>query len=320
MTGIVFASHGGLAEGVRDSLKMLLGEQEELACVSLAPSMSPDELRAALVAATEGFSDSADVLVLVDLWGGTPFNQSSALLADHEGWAVVTGLNLPMAIEACSSREPGSTARDLAAQLVVEGRRGVRALPEELMPKPRRAVAAPAAAPGAAPAGEGGLNISWVRIDSRLLHGQVAMAWSKEIRPDRIIVVSDAVAHDQLRKDLITQAAPPGIKANVCPIDKLVQITRDPRFSRTTALLLFETPQDLVRVVEAGVKVDHVNVGSMAHSAGKVAINGTVSIDADDARALKALHDRGIKLGWQKVPADHEEPVWPLVEKSGLLG
>ena len=67
------------------------------------------------------------------------------------------------------------------------------------------------------------------------------------------------------------------------------------------------------------MKVDHVNVGSMAHSAGKVAINGTVSIDADDARALKVLHDRGIKLGWQKVPADHEEPVWPLVEKSGLL-
>ena len=78
MTGIVLASHGGLAEGVRDSLKMLLGEQEEFACVSLAPSMSPDELRAALVAATEGFSDPADVLVLVDLWGGTPFNQLGA--------------------------------------------------------------------------------------------------------------------------------------------------------------------------------------------------------------------------------------------------
>ena len=319
MTGIVLASHGGLAEGVRDSLRMLLGDQADLACVSLAPSMSPEELHEALATAAKGLSDPEDVLVLVDLWGGTPFNQSSALLAEHEGWAVVTGLNLPMAIEACSSRAEGSTARDLAGQLVVEGRRGVRVQPEELMPKARRSAAAPAAAVAAAPAGEGGLNISWVRIDSRLLHGQVAMAWSKEIRPDRIIVVSDAVAHDQLRKDLITQAAPPGIKANVCPVDKLVQITRDPRFSRTSALLLFETPQDLLRVVEAGVKIDHVNVGSMAHSAGKIAINGTVSIDADDARAFKALHDHGCELGWQKVPADHEEPVWPLVEKSGLL-
>lgn len=318
MTGIILASHGRLAEGVEDSLGMLLGKQDDLACISLEPTMSPDDLRSRLEAAASSLSDPADVLLLVDLWGGTPFNQASALLAEHPGWALLTGLNLPMAIEACSSRQEGTTASMLASQLVIEGRRGVRVLPETLMPKARRS-AAPAAAPVSARGGEGGLRISWVRIDSRLLHGQVAMAWSKEIRPDRIIVVSDAVAHDQLRKDLITQAAPPGIKANVCPVSKLVDITKDPRFSQTTALLLFETPQDLVRVVEAGVKIGHVNVGSMAHSAGKVAINGTVSIDADDARALKVLHDHGCELGWQKVPADHEEPVWPLVEKSGLL-
>lgn len=326
MTGIVLASHGGLAEGVRDSLGMLLGEQADLACVSLLPSMSPDELRGSLEAAAAGLEDPEDVLVLVDLWGGTPFNQASALLASHEGWAVVTGLNLPMAIEACTSRGEGATARSLAGQLLVEGRRAVRVLPEGLAP--RRAVApsgasdtgAHAAHAACATGAGGGLEIKWVRIDTRLLHGQVAMAWSKEIRPDRIIVVSDAVAHDELRKNLITQAAPPGIKANVCPVSKLVQLVGDPRFSATSALLLFETPQDVVRAMEGGVRISHVNVGSMAHSAGKVAINGTVSIDADDARALRDLHDRGCELGWQKVPSDREEPVWPLVEKSGLLG
>lgn len=322
MTGIVLASHGGLAEGVRDSLGMLLGEQADLACVSLLPSMSPEELRGSLEEAASGLTDPEDVLVLVDLWGGTPFNQASALLSAHGGWAVVTGLSLPMAIEACTSRDEGACARSLAGQLLVEGRRAVRVLPEELAPR-RAAASVPVAGAGVtAPAAgaEGGLKIKWVRIDTRLLHGQVAMAWSKEVRPDRIIVVSDAVAHDELRKSLITQAAPPGIKANVCPVSKLVQLVGDPRFSATSALLLFETPQDVVRAMEGGVRISHVNVGSMAHSAGKVAINGTVSIDAADARALKDLHDRGCELGWQKVPADREEPVWPLVEKSGLLG
>ena len=321
MVGIVFASHGGLAEGVIDSVTMVFGEQRDLACVSLKPSMAPEEFRAELEAAVRGLSDPEDVLVLVDLWGGTPFNQVSALLDQHEGWALLTGLNLPMAIEACASRMAGSSAHELAGQLLVEGRRGVRVLPEGLAPKASRsAAAAPGAAGTAAPAaGEGGLRIKWVRIDSRLLHGQVAMAWSKEIRPDRIIVVSDNVAHDELRKNLITQAAPPGIKANVCPVSKLIEIARDPRFSRTSALLLFEFPQDVVRVIEGGVPLEHINVGSMAHSAGKIAINGTVSIDADDAQAFKWLHDHGCKLGWQKVPADREEPVWPLVEQSGLL-
>ena len=319
MVGIVLASHGGLAEGVKDSLSMVFGAQEDLACVTLKPSVAPEEFRAALDVAAAGLSEPENVLVLVDLWGGTPFNQTSAALAEHDGWAVVTGLNLPMAVEACAARMTATSARDMAAQLLVEGRRGVRVLPEELAPKTRRAPAVAASTAAAASGGTGGLQIKWIRIDTRLLHGQVAMAWSKEIRPDRIIVVSDAVAHDELRKNLITQAAPPGIKANVCPVSKLIEITRDPRFSQTTALLLFETPQDVVRALEGGVEMKHINVGSMAHSAGKIAINGTVSIDADDARALKKLHDHGCDLGWQKVPADHEEPIWPLVEQSGLL-
>lgn len=320
MVGIVFASHGGLAEGVKDSVSMVFGEQPDVVAVSLLPSMAPEEFRTALESAVATLSEPENVLMLIDLWGGTPFNQTSAALAEHSGWAVVTGLNLPMAIEACASRGSATNARDLAGQLMVEGRRGVRVFPEDLAPQAKRAAAATSAAHAApAPAGEGGLQIKWTRIDSRLLHGQVAMAWSKEIQPDRIIVVSDNVAHDELRKNLITQAAPPGIKANVCPVSKLIQIAHDPRFARTTALLLFETPQDVLRVIEGGVPLEHINVGSMAHSAGKIAINGTVSIDADDAEAFKQLHDRGCKLGWQKVPADHEEPVWPLVEKSGLL-
>lgn len=319
MVGIVLASHGGLAEGVKDSLSMVFGDQADLAVVSLKPSMAPEEFRNALEQAAGALSEPENVLVLVDLWGGTPFNQASAVLEGHPGWAIVTGLNLPMAIEACAARMGAVQARDMAGQLLVEGRRGVAVKPEELAPKARRATAAPTADVATPATGEGGLQIKWVRIDSRLLHGQVAMAWSKEIRPDRIIVVSDNVAHDELRKNLITQAAPPGIKANVCPVSKLIEIAHDPRFSRTSALLLFEFPQDVVRVIEGGVPLDHINVGSMAHSAGKIAINGTVSIDADDARAFKALHDHGCKLGWQKVPADREEPVWPLVEQSGLL-
>ena len=319
MVGIVLASHGGLAEGVKDSLSMVFGEQADMAVVSHKPSMAPEEFRAALEQAAGSLSEPENVLVLVDLWGGTPFNQASAVLDEHTGWAIVTGLNLPMAIEACAARMGATSARDMAGQLLVEGRRGVAVKPEELAPKAKRPAAAPAGGTAAPASGDGGLEIKWVRIDSRLLHGQVAMAWSKEIRPDRIIVVSDNVAHDELRKNLITQAAPPGIKANVCPVSKLIEIAHDPRFSRTSALLLFEFPQDVVRAIEGGVPLKHINVGSMAHSAGKIAINGTVSIDADDARAFQRLHELGCDLGWQKVPADREEPVWPLVEKSGLL-
>lgn len=60
--------------------------------------------------------------------------------------------------------------------------------------------------------GDGKIKFVLARIDSRLLHGQVATAWTKATQPNRIIVVSDAVAKDDLRKKLIEQAAPPGVK------------------------------------------------------------------------------------------------------------
>ena len=68
--------------------------------------------------------------------------------------------------------------------------------------------------------GDGKIKIVLARVDSRLLHGQVATAWTKSVNPSRIIVVSDAVAKDDLRKKLIEQAAPPGVKANVIPVEK----------------------------------------------------------------------------------------------------
>ena len=87
------------------------------------------------------------------------------------------------------------------------------------------------------------------------MHGQVATTWTKTTQPNRIIVVSDAVSKDKLRKQMIEQAAPPGVKANVVPIDKMIQVAKDPRFGNTKAMLLFETPQDALRAIRRQVMI-----------------------------------------------------------------
>lgn len=134
------------------------------------------------------------------------------------------------------------------------------------------------------------------RVDSRLLHGQVATAWTKATHPTRIIVVSDAVAKDDLRKKLIEQAAPPGVKANVIPVQKMIEISKDPRFGNTKALLLFENPQDVLRAIEGGVEIEQVNVGSMAHSVGKVVVSKVLSMGKDDVETFEKLKEKGVKL------------------------
>lgn len=66
------------------------------------------------------------------------------------------------------------------------------------------------------------MEIRLMRIDSRLLHGQVATNWAKVLKVDRILVVSDQVARDNIRKTLIRQASPPGIKVHVIPLMKML--------------------------------------------------------------------------------------------------
>ena len=134
--------------------------------------------------------------------------------------------------------------------------------------------------------------------------------------PNRIIVVSDGVSKDELRKTLLVQAAPVGVKVNVIPIQKLVDVWDDPRFSSVRALLLFETPQDVAKAVEGGVKFDEVNIGSMSHSEGKRMLTNAVAVDDEDVKTLEYLRDNGVTFDVRKVPADQGRDVFDLLKKS----
>lgn len=315
MVGIILASHGQFAAGIKQSGQMIFGEQEKVEAVTFMPNEGPDDLKKHLEEAIAKFGEDDEVLFLVDLWGGSPFNQSNGLFEAHKDkWAIVTGLNLPMLIEAYGSRLSMTSAHEIAAHLVEAGRDGVKIKPESLEPKP---AAAPAAAKGNNGGKPGKLEYVLARIDSRLLHGQVATAWSKSVKPTRIIVVSDNVAKDKLRKQLITDAAPGGIHAHVVPVDQMIKLAKDDKhFGGEKALLLFETPQDALRAVEGGVPLKSINVGSMAHSAGKVQPNKVLAFDQDDIDTFGKLKADGLTFDVRKVPTDSADNMDAILKKA----
>ncbi|KAB5846170.1 PTS mannose transporter subunit IIAB, partial [Bifidobacterium adolescentis] len=281
-----------------------------------------DDIRAKMEEAVASFENQDEVLFLVDLWGGTPFNQANNLVEQHKDkWAIVAGMNLPMVIEAYASRFSMEKAQDIAAHLVEAGKDGVKVKPESLAPKEAPKAEAKSTEPtGAIPPGtvlgDGHIKYVLARVDSRLLHGQVATAWTKTTQPTRIIVVSDGVAHDKLRKNLITEAAPPGVKANVIPIDKMIEVAKDPRFGNTKALLLFETPEDALKAIEGGVDIKELNIGSMAHSVGKVAVNKVLSLGKEDVETFDKLKEIGVKFDVRKVPTDSHDNMDEIVDKA----
>lgn len=321
MVSIVLASHGTFAEGIKMSGQMIFGQQDDVVAVTLMPEMGPDDLRAKLLEAIGGLGDQDQVLFLVDLQGGTPWNQISLLLDEegHENWVAVAGLNLPMLVSAYGARMGAETAADVAKEILPEAKGGIVTKPEGIVPAEAPA-AAPVARQGAIPEGtvlgDGHIKIAHVRVDTRLLHGQVATTWTKTVSPDRIIVVSDGVAHDQLRKTMIEQAAPPGVPANVVPISKMIEVTKDPRFGATKAMLLFENPQDLLAAIEGGVDIKEANIGSMAHSVGKVVVTNAIAMDNADVETLETLHAKGVALEARKVPSDSPVSYEDLIKKA----
>ena len=324
MVGIIIASHGEFAAGIKQSGSMIFGEQEKVEAVVFMPSEGPEDLQRKLQEAIAKV-DSEEILFLVDLWGGSPFNQANKLFEEApEKRAIVAGLNLPMLIEAYASRFTMTTAHEIAKAITPTAIDGVKVRPEELQPKAAVAESTQTAHQGAIPEGtvlgNGKIEFVLARIDTRLLHGQVATNWTKATHPNRIIVVSDSVSKDELRKKLIEQAAPPGVRAHVIPLDKLVQVYNDPRFGDTKALLLFETPQDALAVIEKGVEIPELNIGSMAHSVGKVQINNVLSLDQEDVEVYKKLRDLGVKFDVRKVSNDSPSDLFKLIEAKSSEG
>lgn len=324
MVSIILASHGEFAEGLLQSAQMIFGEQEQITTVTFMPEEGPDDLKAKLESAVASYDADAEILFLVDLWGGSPFNQANILFEKmSDRAAIVSGMNLPMLLEALGTRMGMDKAHDVASHILGKEQSGIRVRPEELVPEDEVSVVSEsgkkAQLDSGTVIGDGKIKYVLTRIDTRLLHGQVATGWVKSVNPTRIIVVSDKVANDEMRKTLIKQAAPPGVRANVIPIAKLAEINEDPRFGGTRALLLFETPQDVLEAIKLGVELDEVNLGSMAHTKGKVMINNSVSVDDDDVKTIMELKDRGVKFDVRKVPADSAQNLNRLLEKEKLI-
>ncbi|WP_252226392.1 mannose/fructose/sorbose PTS transporter subunit IIA [Clostridium sp. ZBS2] len=317
MVGIILASHGEFAKGIMQSGKMIFGEQENVKAVTLMPSEGPDDLKAKMKNAITSFDNQDEVLFLVDLWGGTPFNQANGLFEEHKDkWAIVAGLNLPMLIEAYGARLSMESAQEIASYILTSAKEGIKVKPEELEPEDTgKAIKDSAKQSNAGKPGS--FEYVLARIDSRLLHGQVATAWTKTVQPTRIIVVSDAVAKDELRKKLIQQAAPPGVKAHVVPVDHMIKLAKDDQhFGGQRALLLFENPEDVLRVVEGGVPLKTINVGSMAHSIGKVQPNKVLAFNQKDIDTFNKLKQAGLNFDVRKVPNDSKGNMDEILKRA----
>ncbi len=122
MIGIVICCHGKMGDGIRDAAELIVGPQEQLSVVSVKPGDGGNDILEALNAAIQQVDKGDGVLLLTDLFGGTPTNIGCTLL-NERNLEVVTGFNLPLLIKIMTGRQDTTDIGELARTAAEYGRR-----------------------------------------------------------------------------------------------------------------------------------------------------------------------------------------------------
>ncbi|HXS99495.1 MAG TPA: PTS sugar transporter subunit IIB [Elusimicrobiota bacterium] len=151
------------------------------------------------------------------------------------------------------------------------------------------------------------MGIALLRVDDRLVHGQVIEGWLPSLKADLIIVVSDAAASDPVQAALMKMAMPPSVGLLVIGVSAAAETLASPQLASRRALVLVPGPAEALALLKKGVAVDRVNVGGLHFTVGKVQLGRALFLDEKDKAALREISARGVRLEGQPLPSDPEE-------------
>jgi len=142
----------------------------------------------------------------------------------------------------------------------------------------------------------------WVRIDNRLVHGQVIETWIPYVDAKTLIVVNDALAKDVLQQEIISLAVPEGLTLLFLSLEQLKKIQTG---LQDGVLILFANCQDAKIAFENGLKFQVLNIGNLHYTEHKVQICEHVALSPEELQCLRYLQGQGVELDFRCVPHKH---------------
>lgn len=138
----------------------------------------------------------------------------------------------------------------------------------------------------------------WLRIDDRLLHGQVLVAWAAALRPRRIVLANDEIAADSDRRAIYAALPHDDAEIAVAGVDEAAAELR----TGDHVFVVCASAADARRVIEAGAGLDRIHIGGMHHADGKRRWLDYAWLSAEDSGHLRALLERGIRVEGRDLP------------------
>ncbi len=162
--------------------------------------------------------------------------------------------------------------------------------------------------------------IKFFRIDERLIHGQIVIKWSRHLSIDHIVVANNAAAASTLIQRSLLMAAPSTIKTAIKTIDDAVTLLNDPRAKDFVVLVLVNSPEDAVELVNRVPGIPFVNIGNYGRIAPekpgmkRKTFANNIYADEIEVTCFKTLMSKGLKVQYQVTPEDEPKDLSSIIK------
>lgn len=159
-----------------------------------------------------------------------------------------------------------------------------------------------------------------LRVDDRLIHGQIALVWCKAFGTNRIVVANDNAVSDEVTRVSLQMATPTGIKLLIKTVEDAIRLFHDPRAKEKDMFVLTNNIADALRIVkECPGLIQSVNIANVGRfdtlpPSEKTVISSTVIVNKKEMAALKELATLDIKAYQQVIPSDSKKPIKELIK------
>ncbi|MBC7250407.1 MAG: PTS sugar transporter subunit IIB [Anaerolineae bacterium] len=158
-------------------------------------------------------------------------------------------------------------------------------------------------------------DLGLVRIDDRLIHGQVVANWVKVLRSRRIVIVDDDVAADSFMQNVMRLAAPPGVTVEVYSLQEGINVLKGKPLQADKILVLLKSPQVAEQLYRNGVHFKVLNVGGLGAAPGRRPVFKSISLSDEELAILQRLVDRGVEVTLQTVPGEKKVSLASLLSR-----
>lgn len=145
------------------------------------------------------------------------------------------------------------------------------------------------------------MKFTLVRIDDRLIHGQVALGWTRSKGIECILAVDDETSKDSFRVSLLKMATPTGVKSFIIDQDTAIEKINSGSFDNKRTMLLVKSTKTLLDLINKGISIDEVNVGNLRNDAGNKLLN-YVYVTNEEIADFKEMRNHNVSFFAQSLP------------------